>query len=203
MRHFLTTILLLGSLMSLSQNADITSPKHFKQVAISSIDTGWYLGMNYGISVWGDESTCACNTPSFEVNAGYEWSRGVGFGLSLLHTRTIWQLVSIQGDLSYFPSLGGSSNRILGLAVGGGVPVRLENVRFNSGIDNYLGMTRYYEVRVRGRLGKRQDTRVVLAAGLNTISETYRVGNNWDGTIGGTRTTMRHSGIRVRVGIVW
>lgn len=201
MRSYLTAIFLLLNLLGFAQGEELIRPKFPPHVAISSIDTGWYLGASYGVTVWGENSTCACNTQSFEVNAGYEWYRGLGVGMSLQSFQTIWQVISIQGDFSYFPSVGGGSNRNLGVAFGGGVPIRLNTI--GGDIEDYSGMTRYYEVRIRGRLGKRADTRVVLAAGVSTLSENYLIDNNWDRIIGGTRTDMRHSGLRVRLGIVW
>jgi len=163
-------------------------------------DSCWHFGVSFGQTLWGDNSTCSCAVPTAAVRMAYEDRLGLGAALEMELSSTIWNLMNTQLEVSAFPALDAKGHRPLGFALGMGFATRLGNN--NQVLDEYRGLTYSLDSRLRFSLGKRNNSRVMLALGVQSIAEDF-TSENRGGRFAGTRTKMLHSGLRLRIGVLW
>ena len=161
----------------------------------SSPAGAWHFGIGLGSIAYGSTSVCECSSFSLDVAAGYESARGSGLEYQVALTQTTRELIDQRVNLFFYPRLG-RLGRGVGVYAGGGVVTQL-----NGGITRGRGYAYGYGVRARAPLGGRGRTRVFADVGVSTARERLEFDEAW---IGNDLTRRQvHSGLRVRVGVVW
>ncbi len=160
---------------------------------------GWYFETGVGAAIWGSDSQCRCNALTADVGFHHVNNRGFLIGSNLLLTNTLSSTVSPTLKLGYQAirrhdnSLGKwSANLLLGPSIS----------NFNRGqfirSDKYTGYIYGGELDFQPRLGRYAQLRGFIALGWLTNREKI----TQDGWNGPTTIRLKHSGFRIRFGLI-
>ena len=157
---------------------------------------GWHFGLGLGSVSWGDASPCGCGTPRIDVAVAYESDGGllVEYQLGIQESTNTHLGHALVGGV--FPRWLGAQ-RPIGVFVSGGAVNDIDGFGRRQ-----VGSFEYgYGLRARAPLGRRQNTRVFGELGVVTLRQTFSEDIDW------RRITLEerqvHSGVRVRLGVVW
>lgn len=157
----------------------------------------WYFGVGFGSIAYGDESECGCSAATVDVSGAFEGPRGTGFEYQLAFTQTTAPLLDHRINLFHYPELG-KLGRAFGVYAGGGL-VR----QVNAGDAMSRGYVYGYGIRARAPLGGRGRTRIFADVGVSTARERFEFDRGWWGATESAVQRHVHSGLRVRLGVVW
>ncbi len=158
-------------------------------------DAGWHFGVGFGTVAWGSTSVCACAAVSLDVAVAYEHTDGFGLEYKPTLTNTVSTVVDQAVNVLYYPRIG-TIGRPFGVYGGAGVVMPLEGFA-----GQRTGGSYGYGVRARAALGKRGRTRVFGDVGVVTFRQRFAIDQSWRDIV--IRQRQIHSGLRVRVGVVW
>lgn len=161
---------------------------------------GWYFESGVGVSIWGQESPCSCSALTADVGFHYLTNKGLLIGTDLLLTTTTTRVVSPTLKFGYQAvrqdnSIGVWSATLL-------VGPTINNIgpdQFNSESD-YSGYIYGGELNVQPRLGRYTQLRGIIGVGWLTTREKFTI-ENFQGQP--FTTTTKHSGLRIRFGLIF
>ncbi len=187
---------LLVTAVSLTSRAQLAEPSG-ELVATSSRNAGWHFALGFGTVSWGSESVCNCSAVSLDAAAAYETSRGLGIEYKPTLTNTSSTVIEQALNVYLYPELG-KLGAPFGLYIGAGQVLPLQDGNFER---ERTGSSYGYGLRARAPLGGRGKTQVFGDIGVVTFRQRFTFLNGFRAPEVEQRQV--HSGLRIRIGVVW
>ena len=184
-----------------SEKSIVKQKTRLEATPLSSIPAkGWYFEAGVGAVIWGSESQCGCNALTADVGFHHVSNNGFLIGSNLLLTSTLSRTVSPTLKFGYQAirkqdnSLGKwSANLIVGPSID-----NIDRGQFLQS-DEYFGYVYGGELNFQPRLGRYSQLRGFMALGWLTSREKITSVGRRGQT---TTTRLRHSGLRLRFGLI-
>lgn len=157
-------------------------------------ESGWNHELAAGYIGWGERSQRGSGSLLAETALGYMTTKGFGYGLALSLSATEVLGVGTLARFGYNAHYGRRSGYPIALLAFGGPKAA---VRSPGVFDDYSGWQYGAEAQLRPRVGARRHAQAFFAIGFHTVRERYRANFSL------AERKVTHSGLRLRVGVVW
>lgn len=161
---------------------------------------GWYLSIATGLNAWGDDSRVGGAMPLGDVSVGYETDAGIGFEYRIAWTEVTFPVLDNALGTYFFPRVG--ARRLpVGPFAQVGLGLRAGRATLPT-VEDHGAWQYAYGLRVRAPGRARRRVGVFGEIGIATVRETYTEPRPWrdDGDV---HWAVRHSGMRVRMGLLF